>query len=96
MSDNPTNREPSPPPAESKSAPWGPGPLMIFGLALVGLAVYCAVDLFVRNMPEEWRQAGNAWYIPMNWAIMIAAAVGAGCAFVLAVKRSKEPASGKM
>jgi len=70
--------------------PYGPGPLMIFGLGFLGLAAYCFADLFVRGMPEEWRKAGSDWYnIPLNWAAMLAAAVGAIYLFVLAVKRSK-------
>jgi len=73
--------------------PYGPGPLMIFGLGFVVLGAYCFFDLFIRGMPDEWRKAGNDWYIPMNWVIMIAAAIGAVYLFVLAARRSKSTAA---
>jgi hypothetical protein len=63
---------------------------MIFGVALTAMAAYCFLDLFVRGMPEEWRKEGNDWYIPMNWAVMIASAAGAAYAFVVAALRSRK------
>jgi hypothetical protein len=87
------NPNAGPQPEAPARQPYGPGPLMIFGLGSLALAVYCFLDLFIRGMPEEWRKAGNDWYIPMNWAVMIAAALGAIYLFVLAVKRSKSPAA---
>jgi hypothetical protein len=90
MADNPNVRSQSDAPARQ---PYGPGPLMVFGLGCVALAAYCFLDLFVRGMPEEWHKAGNDWYVPLNWVIMIAAAIGAVYLFVLAAKRSKNPAA---
>ena len=90
MADNPNAGSPPEAPA---GKPYGPGPLMAFGLGLVALAAYCFFDLFVRGMPDEWRKAGNDWYIPMNWVVMIVSVIGAIYLFVLAVKRSKSSAS---
>ena len=94
MTQNPNgNTQPPSPPSQQeppKPQPYGPGLLMIFGLALTVLAAYCFLDLFVRGMPEEWRKAGNDWYIPMNWAVMIASAAGAAYAFVVAAVRSRK------
>jgi len=90
MADNPkVGTQPEAP----RSQPYGPGPLMVFGLGMAALGAYCFFDLFVRGMPDEWRKAGNDWYIPLNWVIMIAAAIGAIYLFVLAAKRSKTPAT---
>ena len=89
MAENPNaTQQPETPAAQ----PYGPGLLMIFGLGFVTLAGYCFFDLFVRGMPDEWRKAGNDWYIPMNWGVMIASVIGAIYLFVLAVKRSKSSA----
>jgi hypothetical protein len=90
MADNPNI---GPKPESPARQPYGPGPLMVFGLGLLALAVYCFADLFIRGMPDEWRKAGNDWYIPLNWVIMIAAAIGAIYLFVLAAKRSKTSAT---
>ncbi|MCX5655160.1 MAG: hypothetical protein NTY65_10985 [Planctomycetota bacterium] len=90
MADNPNV---GPKPESPARQPYGPGPLMVFGLGLLALAVYCFADLFIRGMPDEWRKAGNDWYIPLNWVIMIAAAIGAIYLFVLATKRSKTSAT---
>ena len=73
--------------------PYGPGPLMVFGLGFVALGAYCFFDLFIRGMPDEWRKAGNDWYIPLNWVIMVVAAVCATYLFVLAARRSKSTAA---
>jgi len=88
-----TGMQPPPPGSPEPPArpqPYGPGLLMIFGLALVALAAYCFLDLFVRGMPEEWRKEGKDWYIQMNWVVMIASAAGAAYAFVLAALRSRK------
>ncbi|MBE3100256.1 MAG: hypothetical protein IMZ44_24305 [Planctomycetes bacterium] len=92
QSPNGNTQPPSPPSQQEppKPQPYGPGLLMIFGLGLTVLAAYCFLDLFVRGMPEEWRKAGNDWYIPMNWVVMIASAAGAAYAFVVAALRSRK------
>jgi len=69
--------------------PYGPGLLMIYGLALLALAAYCAYDLF-GGAADEWRAAGKEWYVTLNWVIMIAAILGAIYAWVLAAIRSKK------
>jgi hypothetical protein len=89
MADNPNVRSQPEAPARQ---PFGPGPLMVFGLGSAALAAYCFLDLFVRGMPEEWHKAGNDWYVPLNWVVMIAAVIGAVYLFVLAAKRSKTAA----
>ncbi|HET6441513.1 MAG TPA: hypothetical protein VFH53_03975 [Phycisphaerae bacterium] len=69
--------------------PYGPGLLMIYGLALLAMAAYCAYDLF-GGAAEEWRAEGKEWYVTLNWVIMIAAILGAVYAWVLAAIRAKK------
>ena len=69
--------------------PYGPGLLMIYGLALLALAAYCAYDLF-GGAAEEWRAEGKEWYVTLNWVIMIVAILAAIYAWVLAAIRSKK------
>jgi len=69
--------------------PYGPGMLMIYGLALLALAAYCAYDLF-GGTAEEWRAQGKEWYVTMNWVVMIAAILAAVYAWVLAAIRAKK------
>jgi hypothetical protein len=72
--------------------PWGPGPLVLMGLFLVGLGAYCFWDLFIGGAAEKWLQEGNDWYIPLNWGVMLVSAAAAAYAFVLAYRRSKKKA----
>jgi heme/copper-type cytochrome/quinol oxidase subunit 2 len=69
--------------------PYGPGLLMIYGLALLALAAYCAYDL-LGGTAEEWRAQGKEWYVTLNWVIMIVAILAAIYAWVLAAIRSKK------
>jgi len=85
---------PTNPPSAERPAPWGPGPMMVFGLAFLAVTAYCFADLFLRGKAEEWRQQGNDWYIPLNWAVMLATAGGAVYSFIQAARRSKKPAAG--
>jgi hypothetical protein len=79
-------------PEEPKSAPWGPGPLMFFGLAFLGLAVYCFYDLFIGEAGEKWAKEGAQYTILFNWAGMLVGIGGAGYSFVMALVRSRTPA----
>ena len=74
--------------------PWSPGMLLLAGIVLAGLAFYCFYDLFIGPAAETWRQQGNDWYVPLNWAIMVVSAAGMVWAFVLARVRSKKKAAG--
>jgi len=69
--------------------PYGPGMLMIYGLALLALAAYCAYDLF-GGPADEWRAEGKEWYVTLNWIVMVLAVLGAIYAWVLAAIRSKK------
>ena len=82
------------PPA--KRAPYGPGPLMIFGIALLVVAAFCFKDVvYPAEAVTGWRQQGKDWYITMNWAVMIVAVIGAAYSFILAAKRSGKAAAGQ-
>jgi hypothetical protein len=90
MSNNqPTQTRAPQPPPERK--PYGPGPLMVFGLALLVVSGYCFYDLFLGGKAEEWAKAGSQGTIIMNWGGMVAAAAAAVYCFVMAVRRSKKP-----
>ena len=69
--------------------PYGPGMLMIYGLASLALAAYCAYDLF-GGPAEEWRAEGKEWYVTLNWAVMILAILAAVYAWILAAIRAKK------
>lgn len=71
--------------------PWGPGPLILFGLALVFVAGWCFKDIiWPGQQAVTWRQEGKDWYIPINWGVMLAAVGGVGYSFVMAVMRSRK------
>ena len=72
----------TPPPA---AKPYGPGPLMVFGLACAAVAVYCGWD--ASHPKADWGE-GTIW---MNWAGAVFFGIGAVYCFVLATKRSKQP-----
>jgi len=81
------------PEAEKKTAkapPYGPGMLMVFGLALLALALWCFYDLFVGGAGKEWAVKGNQGTIMFNYAGMIGGALGAVYAFVLAAVRARK------
>lgn len=87
MADQPRGEKQETP---STPQPWGPGPLMIFGLALLVVAGWCGWDLYSK---EEWRKAGDTMTILFNWGGVIAGIGGAIYTFVLAAKRSKKDAA---
>lgn len=65
--------------------PYGPGLLMIFGLVLVGLAVWCAYDLFIAQKGE-----GDVTYKLFNYGCLIVGGLAGVYCFILAVVRSKK------
>jgi len=65
--------------------PYGPGLLMIFGLALVGLALWCSYDLFIAQKGE-----GDATYKLFNYGGLIGGTVAGVYCFILAAIRSKK------
>jgi hypothetical protein len=80
-------------PAGQESAPpkpyaYGPGLLMIFGLALVVIAGWCGRDFFFP--PDDWVKEGRSGAVWMNGIGMVAGVIGAAYCFVLAVIRSKK------
>jgi hypothetical protein len=70
-----------PPPKQ----PYGPGLLMVFGLVLAGLAVWCAYDLFVAQKGE-----GDTAFQAFNYGGMIVGGVAGIYCFILAAVRSKK------
>ena len=73
----------------TKKTRYGPGLLMVFGLALLVVAAWCGYDLSTR---EEWVKEGRTGAILFNWGGMIVAAAAAVYAFILAAVRAKKPA----
>ncbi len=65
--------------------PYGPGLLMVFGLVLVGLAVWCAYDLFVAQKGE-----GDTAFQAFNYGGVIVGGVAGIYCFILAAVRSKK------
>lgn len=65
--------------------PYGPGLLMVFGLALLGLALWCTYDLFIAQKGE-----GDATFQAFNYGGMIAGAVAGVYCLILAAIRSKK------
>ena len=72
------------PPATKQ--PYGPGMLMIFGLALLALALWCAYDLFVR---QDTAEKSTTWYT-FNYGGLVLGGLGAVYAWILAAIRSKK------
>jgi len=87
MSTNPTAGNESAPPTPPR---YGPGLLMIFGLALVAVAAWCAWDLSAK---EDWVKEGRTGTIMFNWAAMVAGVVGAIYCFILAAIRAARKSS---
>jgi drug/metabolite transporter (DMT)-like permease len=60
--------------------------LMIFGLALLALALWCAYDLFVR---QDTAEKSTTWYT-FNYSGLVLGGLGAVYAWILAAIRSKK------
>ena len=74
-------------PAAEKPQPNGPGLMLLFGLAAIGVACWCGKDFFFP--PKDWGSS-SVWF---NGLCMVAGvAVGIYC-FVMAVRRSHKPAT---
>lgn len=84
--DSPTPDAPQP-----ASKPYGPGVLMVFGLACLVVAAWCGWDLYLFYLAADSDQAKNwsSTTLLFNWAGMAGFLIGAIYAFVLAAKRSK-------
>jgi hypothetical protein len=89
MAENPNV---GPQPKTPAGQPYGPGPLMIFGLGMLALAVWCFYDLFLGGSGEAWESQGSVGTIWFNRIGMAAGAVGSIYLFILAAKRSKTAA----
>jgi len=98
QSPNGNAQPPSPPSRQEppKPQPYGPGLLMVFGFALLGLAAWAAGDLFFKaytaaaeDKPAQW--AAQPWLIAFNWGLLAAGIGGAIYSFILAVRRSRKP-----
>jgi len=66
--------------------PYGPGMLMIFGLALLALALWCAYDLLVR---QDTAEKSTTWYT-FNYSGLVLGGLGAVYAWILAAIRAKK------
>ena len=69
--------------------PYGPGLLMVFGLACAIFAAWCGWELYTKVYQQD--QGKDALWIAFNWAGAVGFAIGAVYCFVLATKRSKQP-----
>jgi hypothetical protein len=74
-------------PAQPERKPYGPGPLMVFGLALLAVGAWCGKDFFFP--PEAWVKEQRSGWVWMNGAAMVAAVIAAVYSFVLAYIRAK-------
>jgi len=90
MAENPNV---GPQPEAPAVQPYGPGPLMVFGLGLLALAAWCFYDLFLGSSGEAWEAKGSAGTIWFNRIGMAGGVVGSAYMFILAVKRSKNSAT---
>ena len=72
----------------------GPGPLMIYGLACLAVAIWCLYDLKIGSARAEWEKNASTVTIWINWVMLALGGVGAVYFFVLAAKRSRKPPAG--
>jgi hypothetical protein len=90
MVEDKTTPEQATPATEERRQPFGPGPLLFFGLVCLAVAVWCAHDLF-GSAGSSWEASGSMGTIWFNWLALALGAVGAVYFFVLAAVRSKKP-----
>jgi len=91
MTEQPSER---PNTGKPQKQPYGPGLLMVFGLGLVVAAIYIVYALYSLGEAEAWREQGEEWKIPANWAAAVVALGIAVYLFALAAKRAKGRAAG--
>jgi hypothetical protein len=78
-------------PAKEESRPrepFGPGPLMVFGLVMLLIALWCGKDFFYPS--ERWLKEESTGKIYLNGAGMIGSALAAVYLFLLAYKRNQK------
>jgi len=80
--------EPAGPAAPAAKQPYGPGLMMLFGLGLLIVGVFCGWDTFFP--PKGWAQEN--WKVWFNAACMVGGAIGAIYCFAMAVVRSRKAA----
>ncbi len=90
-SETPVKQDEALPPPE----PAGPGLLMVGGVALLIVAVWCGKDFFFPS--DEWVKKDATWKIWGNGGGMLIAVLGSLYCFVQAVIRSRKskPAADK-
>jgi len=88
-----TTPEQAAPATEERRPFHGPGPLMIYGLACLVVAAWCAYDLFLGSKGSDWEASGSTGAIWFNRVALALGVIGAVCFFVLAAVRSKKPPS---
>jgi len=72
--------------------PWGPGMLLLAGVVLLAIAIWCGYDLATKS----GEKAGDIGWFITNWGGLIAGAGGMVWSFILAGVRSrKKPSSGQ-
>jgi len=86
MTQSPEAPKSDAPPAKQ---PYGPGLMMIFGVCLVAVGVYCGHDAFFR---DDWVKTEQTWKMWFNGACMAAAIIGAIYCFAMALVRSRKAA----
>jgi hypothetical protein len=94
MAEDKTTPEQAAPATEERRQRHGPGPLMIYGLACLAVAVWCAYDLFLGSAGSSWEASGSMKTIWFNRMALALSGVGAVYFFVLAAKRSRKPPAG--
>jgi hypothetical protein len=71
--------------------PHGPGVLIVFGLALTAVAIWCGIDAFGAK-GDEWRETGETTTLMLNYAGAVIGGVGALYCFVMAAVRARKGA----
>ena len=75
--------------AQPPHQPAGPGLMMVAGLALLVVAVWCGKDFFFPY--QEWKKEEQGWKIWTNGGGMLIALVLSAYCFVQAYIRNKQP-----
>jgi len=84
--------QPTKNPDKPAKEPWSPGMLLLMGIILLAVAIWCGYDLATQS---DVKVGDKGWLIT-NWGGLIAGAGGMVWSFILAGVRSrKKPSSGQ-
>ena len=83
MAEDKTTPEQAAPATEERRQRHGPGPLLVYGLVCLVIAVWCAYDL-LGSTGSSWEASGSMGTIWFNRLALALSSVGAVYFFVLA------------